>query len=466
MDSKHVRIKLIALHEAEAGVASGAKLNRGITMLALNIANKRVRNVWNIDLGSVSKNYDLSDLYMIDYVLDLTKPKVAAAYNDLMQKKAVFKPVEMALPVSQRNLLQSTLVTDFSEFETLYKENKEKPEKDRDVNRLFEGTTVVQSAKTGFNFNISAFRLNRETFFSRNKIETKDSNEKPVHYLFDTFIASSGRKMPLHLFDRSELVNSNLLFTATENYNPVAFVGLFLSREIRAQSLSHVGLEKIRNHLRTTLPAHIFAQIPIDHWDLSGHEGVNVYFKHEVFLSSEALKAVPNHDPVLLKQKYQEFLSTLPTIDAVPNRAPNPFQENDMGPFKAEIKPTANLYDFDLDTIVKQISIIFEPKTDISELHEAFIKLKNNDLFVKTGAGFLIYLLPQDRLNDLIGYSMILSGKDLEKIPFNFGKPTQTNLYHSMLYIQDLLNYRTVNLRLLEDIQKTSAQQNSPAIVP
>jgi len=453
VDPDHIRVKLIALHEGDAGASGGLGLAQQIKIIAMKVANAHIERAWDVDLGSKSKDFDLSDLYMIDYVLNLRDPRVAAAYNNLMQKKALLKSAEMLYPLKEQTVLEKSLVTDFSEFEELYHQDKDKPEKDRAVNRLFKGSTITSTLKNNLSFDISFLRFDYQTFFARNRITTFDSDEKQVHYLFDTFSTYKDRNMPFHLMDRTESINSNLLFTATPGFDPVRFVGLFMNREIRAQSLSQSGLEDIRTHLRNTLPARIFQQIPLNTWDLSKNEAVNVFFRHEIYFPPDAVKAIPFSDTAGLKRKYQDFLKSLPKVNAYPMyQGQITASGSEEGSNTNDYYTTVTeRYDQDMDFICSQISLAFDPKADVSIRYNSFLKLKNNDLFQETGAGFLIYLLPQDRLNELIGYSLTLTGQDHEKISFLFGAPTEDDLYRSMLYIQNLLNSRTVDLRLLQD---------------
>lgn len=467
VDDKHLRMKLIAVHDIGAGISAGLTVNNGITLIALNVVNHQLRRAWNVDLGTLARDYDLSDLYMIDYVLDLTHPRVAAAYNELMQKKAMLKSIEMFNPLPEKQQLQNTLVSDFTEFEKLYHEDKDKPKDARAVDRLFKGSTLIKSVKNSLNFDIRVLRFRNQTLFAENHVSTIDSNENPQYFVFDTFSHSTERRMPFHFFDRSEYSNSDLLFTSSSDFTPVNFVGLFLNREIRAQSLDQDGLNEIKNHLKNTLPPSLYKQIPVNHWDLSQHEGVNVYFRHEFYFAPEALKAIPALDAATLKRRYQDFLGTLNSIDAEPTRKRNLVRDSEQEEDTYDPNATfAELYDYDLDIISKEISIAFNPKLEVGLRHDAFIQLKNNDLFVETGPGFLIYLLPQDRLNQLLGYSLVLTGRDLERINFTYGEPTQSDLYRSMLYIQDLLNARTVDLRLLQDVGGASAPPSVPSATP
>jgi hypothetical protein len=458
VDKTHMRVKLIALHNVEAGASAGFKLTNDLTIIAIKVASGRIRAAWNVNLGSVSKDFDITDLYMVDYIMDLSDPKVAAAYNTLLQKKAVFKSRDMFYLESAKKNLSKVMVTDLTEIENLYHEGLSKPENQRVVDRRFKGSTLTRTVRTDYSISMKTLRLGYQTFFARNKISTVDPNENELYYLFDTFSTFGERKIPFHLIDRTESVNSNLLFTATEDFDPVKFVGLYLTRELRTQSLSRSKFEELKKHVRNTLPHSLYSQLPLDSWDLSQHEAVNVYFKHEVFFPLAAVQAIPVMEPATIKSHYQDYLNSLREIESAPMRDNRPGHENDVRAMDYDSMSRNQIYDRDLNMISTQLSTVFDPKAETDARYEAFLKLKNNDLFTETGAGFLISLLPQDRLNEVLGYSLTLTGKDQKEIVFRYGEPTESDLYRAMRYIQDLINSKNVDLRLLQDMKSTSGE--------
>jgi hypothetical protein len=246
-------------------------------------------------------------------------------------------------------------------------------------------------------------------------------------------------------------MNSNLLFTASTDYKPDRFVGLFLRREMRSQSLTHKGLLDLQSHLKIVLPDQLYSKIPWANWDFSANEAVNVYYRNELYFPLEAVNAIPTLDPPSFKQRYRDYLKTLPEIQAYPMPGPTQGIDEDGPPTNHFGESFENRFDRDIDLIANQFSIAFNPNQETQARYQAFVRLKDNDLFQETGAGFLIYLLPQNQLESLLGYNLELTAKDKQGVHFQYGRPTQSDLYQSMLYIQDLLNDRSVDLRLLRE---------------
>jgi hypothetical protein len=458
VDKTHMRVKLIALHDFNSGASAGLKLTNDLTIVALKVGGGKIRAAWNINLGSYSKEYDVTDLFMMDYIMDLSDPRTAAAYDDLVGKAVRFKAADAFYLESAKQGLSRAVVTDFTDIETLYHEGLDKPQDQRIVDRRFKGSTITTTKRSNLSFSMKSTRFGRQTFFARNKISTFDPSERPLYYLFDTFQTQNERKLPFHFFDKTETVNSNLLFTATEDFEPVRFVGLYLTRELRTQSLSNSKFESLKAHVKKTLPPSLYEHLPLNTWDLSQHEAVNVYFKHEIFFPLEAVNAIPVLNPDLIKRRYKDYLDQASGLSAPPIGGTNLGEQNSSAAMDLSSRPQSEIYARDIDLIVAQLSIVFNPKANTDDRYEAFLKLKDNDLFIETGTGFLISLLPQDHLNEILGYSFTLTGKDERDIIMRYGQPTETDLYRSMRYIQDLINSRNVDLRLLQDMKSTNTE--------
>jgi hypothetical protein len=454
VDADRVRLKLIALHDDGVGGAINIGVNRQFYIFAFKVGPLNIERAWTLNLGTAYKNLDFTDIYMIDFVLNLRDPEVAAAYDAIMQKKVMFKSTQAFIPAGEIHHMEKELITDFTDLQKLYERDKDKPQASRKVDRIFKGTVKTTALRTGFNFNVTMMRFNSDTLFARNRIANFNSSEKPEYYLFDTFSNYKRRSLIFRILDHIESFNTNLLFSSNTQFEPQQLVGFFLNREVRAKRMNQDEFEELKAHLKVTLPESIFSQIPLNSWDLSKGAAQRAFFHHEIFFATDSVGALLNLDPAELKKRYQDFLRTLPKVHAYPMRVDPliPNQEGNIYGTEPSLHlPVPERYEADLDFISKKMSIAFDPKQTNQNRYDAFLGLKDNELFQETGAGFLIRLLPSDRLGDLLGYSLSMSGRKQESINYHFGKPTGNPLYYSMLYIQNLLNSQIVDLNLLRE---------------
>lgn len=108
-------------------------------------------------------------------------------------------------------------------------------------------------------------------------------------------------------------------------------------------------------------------------------------------------------------------------------------------------------FEDDISKISESLAISFSSEATSQERYDYFLKVKDFPIFLEKGAGFLISLLPQDKVEELVSYELSMSAKDVESVSFKFGKPEEEELYKSLLYIQSIINNRSFDLRLYTD---------------
>jgi len=83
-----------------------------------------------------------------------------------------------------------------------------------------------------------------------------------------------------------------------------------------------------------------------------------------------------------------------------------------------------------------------------SEKAKAFFELRDNELFVEVGSGFLISMLPKERLSDLIFFKFSLVADQERPIYFEWGKAEDRKIYQAAAYIRAVLSQRNSDLAL------------------
>lgn len=441
-----IRLKFIALRGKSAGGDLSANIGGSVlSVTGISFVDGRIRKFVRLDPFTLSANVNFGDLFMIDYVLDLKDPRVAEAYDHIMTTKLKLKASELINPVEGRGKLENDLITDLSEFESLFAQEKGKDENQRLIDRIFKGSSSSETESAGFKFGLNLVRFENGSSYSESRILSVDQNERTQRFLFDTFSQQRNSKFLFQLFDESENINASLLFTANPDYVPERYVALVLSREMKSKTLTKGGLKELRVNLKKVLPDSVYSQIQWKDWDYDLAERVNIYFRHQMYFPFDAFSAVPSIGSAELRKRYRDFLEKIPSPEANPMRPPA-FSGNDSPP------PVGlDRYADDIAFVADQLALTFDPKQSPDHRYKSFVKLKDNALFLETGAGFLISLLPQDRLEQLISYTMELSGKGGDRLLFKYGSGAEDELYKSLLYIQSVLNNRSIDLRLMKD---------------
>jgi hypothetical protein len=454
IDDKHVRLKFIALRGEDTGVNVAVNSAvRKFEVTGINYLDKRITNRFKIDPLAIGVDVNKNDLFMVDYVMDLSKPEVAKAYDEIMQKKMRFKTSEMLNPITDRKVLENTFVTDLSNVEALFAEDKEKKEEDRRINRLFKGSDTSEGSSGNIKFGLNIIRYESNSYYANNRILSVDKNENPNYFVFDTFSIREKTDRFFKFFTNEENINTNLLFAADENYQPTKFAALVLSREKKISGLTMSGLKDIRDIVRRALPDTIYKDINWKTWDYGFAEKVNVGFKHQITFSEDCLKEIPD----LGEAGFYARLETL--VDGMDLRVQATNNDHDVE--RDQSRYNSVRYKEDLSLIAKALGKAFTHDAGVknSIRHENFVTLKDNELFRQIGARFLLELLPQDRLKDLVHYEMTLTGKGSEQIKFPWGKEENSDLYKSLLYIQSVMNDRSIDMRLYKEEGDTKTNQ-------
>jgi hypothetical protein len=441
-EAQKVRVKFIALRGKGGGTSVSVNaLGSKLVITGIQAVDGQIKKRFVLDPLQFSAALGDSDLFVVDYVFDLSRPEVAAAYDHIMQEKMHFKPSELLNPIVDREELETQLVTDLTEVEEIFAADKDKPIAEQRIHRVFKGSNSSLSESANLKFGLNVIRFEKNAYYAQNKILSVDKNEQQSRFLFDTFSLNNGFKFFFKLFDTDDNVNANLLFQANEEYKPESLVALVLSRERRMSSLTTLGLKRIKEALRQTLPSRIYAQIQWKDWDYEFAEKVNVSMQHQISFSAECLEEAE----VLSSEEIQKRVHAVMRKNGID---PDARQYEDYGESQRE---NPNYRRPDIDFIVAKLTLALDKSHDKSERYKAFVALKNRSLFIDLGAQILFALLPDNRLEELVHYKLVFSGRKSDQLEFQFGKKDKNELYDSLLYIQGILNNRSIDLRTFKE---------------
>lgn len=444
MPNDHVRIKFIAIRGRGEGLGASAGVAGSLTVARIDVVNRLVNSAvhrWiNFTPISLSVDQNINDLFMLDYVFDLRDPKAAAIYDAIMLKKSRFKEAQTANPFASRNEIQKKLITDISDAEDLFQEDRSRPPAERRIDRVFKGSNSSSGNSTRFKIGLNILHIENGTSFSQNKVLSYDKNDQPRYFLLDTYSADKTFKFFFDLFGDSTTTTSNLLLNSTADWVPTDFVALTGARETRMKNVSRRDYRQVQEHVRSLIPSTEYSQIQWHDWDFSRGDLVNGYVKSEVLFQPEALQALPRMSTA---EAYQLFANYVARFGS-PNVQPY-FGENDP---EERNRSWQEKFDGDFRYIGRYFAIAFNPAYRAQDRYESFLKLKKFPIWEERGIGFILSLLPPENLSRLITYNFVFSAKGAPTISYQFGNFAEEALYRNLLYIQSVINNRSFDLRL------------------
>jgi hypothetical protein len=449
IDKNKVRVKFIANRGKGIGANAGAGYVSPLKVVNFNYINKHIVDWVNVNVNASSgKNY--SDIFLMDLVFDLNDSKAALAYTNLISAKAVFKDVGILNPVQSADDLASKLLTDMSDIEAIYNEDKGLPESQRRVNRIFKGSNSADINASGISVGLKIFDYNNNKSFVRNRIANTDKDDNKQKYLFDVFSKSHKFSAFFDTFGSEEILSSNMLLTAKEDWTPDTFIALALSREIRRVNFSESDLAKVKESIAQLLPKEQYDRIDWKDWKFPKGDILNASFKNTLFFHKAAISQIPHSDSATLKKLFTSFLEQ----GARPSCTPLITKQNNMDDSYVTSDYGTSWVDHfeeDINKISTALSISFSATATAQERYDAFLQVKDFPIFLEKGAGFLISLLPAEKREELVSYELSMSATGVEPVSFKFGVTGNEQLYKSLVYIQSIINNRSFDLRLYTD---------------
>ena len=95
------------------------------------------------------------------------------------------------------------------------------------------------------------------------------------------------------------------------------------------------------------------------------------------------------------------------------------------------------------------------------------VKLNEHGIFDKIGVGFLISLLPQEQLEELMYLKIEMTAKDIKAVDYEYGKLNYRALYNELTRVQSRISDRSYDLRVtdadhdMENAENTEATKDS-----
>ncbi|UOF00908.1 hypothetical protein [Bdellovibrio reynosensis] len=442
MPDNKMRVKLIAVRGKGVGAGAGVKLD-DLEVLGFSLIDNRIEKWLNLTPLDLRAGKGKHDVIMLDYVFDLNDPAAALAYDHLMHKKVLLKDIKVANPTLSRNDLTRELLTDLTDVELIAMADAALPPSERRIDRVFKGSSEGFLKDARLKVGLTFWKFEAGRAYGENKVLSYDKKDQEQKFLLDTLSRYKKTKILFGLFGEETLVTSNLMYTSDENWNPVRFVTLTSSAEMKMRDLSEKDFKEIQRLVRDTIGHQEFNKIAWNSWDFSNGKIVNGYFKQEVFFNPEALNALPHMTPKQISalfEKYIELKGRPRSRPLVGGNSPIDYILNWTAAFTGDIR-----------RVGVKLAVIVDVKTTAEQKFEAFEDLQQLPIWKERGIGFLMSFLSEEQRPKLLRYEMVLSGKGVPQITHYYGSFAEEKLYRSLMYIQNIINNRSFDLRLYTD---------------
>jgi hypothetical protein len=459
IDDTHVRLKLISQRSRSAEATLGVGL--AFDIYGIDYVDEQIKKLVDTDLLDLGISLTPQSQFILDYVFDLKDKKAQEAYNQILSSSKKFKDILIMDPLSNAGELKDKLISSYDLADQLWmKDRKSHPSKRR-IHRIFKGFSKSKENNKHMRVALIFASYEKEHTYSESKVSFIDKNEKNLDFFYPTFSKYTETELGENWFfnvkDQSSITNFGLIprFNSEKNTAKNPDLGFTFERNDKFFSLDEQ--KDIEKFLINQLPPALLNEIDLSSWD-NGQKKINSRIFLQLVLKSNGFKYLKKITNAEIKQRLLNYVKKVSNTELI-----NGVQRTSS---EMKLKNFLFLQNFIEQTKVvmlanKLYTILQEENGDAEDMTKKLVSLNQFGLFDKIGVGFLISLLPQEKLNKLVYLKLEMSAQDLEDINFESGKLNYSQLYDELTSIQSHMSNRSYDLRITDEdtsLEKVSVE--------
>ena len=387
---------------------------------------------------------------MIDYVLDLKDKEVRDAYNDVIRSSFRFKNLEVLGPLKSVGDITDTLVSNIVGIEEIFQKDKCLSAEKRRVRRIKKGRLVSDQDTAGVKVGLNIVRIEGSTTYTRSMITlVNGADESPENFILDSWQRNdSAAFIPLFGVSESRKVRSmNALYKADVDFNPTEFTDLGVFYDRKENPFNSSEQFSLLEHMKYLLPSQIYERVDqnLGEWKVQERRNA-AHLIHQVFFHRGSLKTREGMPEKEIRDRFIAFVDRIPHLNAQPQTQLYSGQGSNDIHWSLRFK-------LDIDTVVKALYRVFQVGLTPRERVENVLTVTNVPLFQEVGVGFLISVLPQEKLEDLIRFSMLWRANETPDLKYHWPETADavmgqhSKLYGTIMSMQSKLFDRGIDLR-------------------
>lgn len=428
LDEKRVRLKVTT----RLGKGRGATFDLGYTGMLDIFTIDQLNNALEKYLIKTPLRFDLSKTYsqiiLSDYVLDLSDPAVAHAFDRLFIEARSIK--NLSTVFKNRGLdVESNIVLDLTRLEDLYQ---------RDLARG-NISRIVRNLRTHSRQETDTLRARIENIFlkfrSQKDISTafmkvQQTTNDWEYYIFRSWGTETQSNF-LYTWQTRLVNRTQALFSTDKNFENLMPVNIVRNIQQQDNSLSPNEFRILERRLLKMLPTNAWKKMDLTSWREKKHK--NFGMKLQMIFSPEVFENLPQLSAAQIRTAFRNFLER----KGLEGR--DYFM--DAADVTAEEILTGAIHKFSL-VAAKALN----PKLSMNERFQAITSLRGNHIFKDSGFAFFGDLLGSNEVNNF-HVDLYLSSNDRE-VKVQHGDIEASLLYKKLLSIKSSLDNETYDILL------------------
>lgn len=446
IDETHVRLKLLTKRGRDSMANAG--LAASFNIFGIRVLDHQIERLIDRDLAQYGFSYNPGAQFIVDYVFDLKDPRAQDAYNQILSSTLKFKDFIVADMVNPSDL-KDKLISSYEKADELFFEDMKLDPGQRRVHRIFKGYSSYSGHTRRLKLGLLVGSYTKDRSLTESKVTFIDKNEKNLRFFYPAYSkyieAHLGNKW-FQLKDQSYQNNFGLIPRFKSEDSTLKNGDLGLTFERKDRYFTTYEQKAVEKFMLAEIPTMLAKNIDFTEWK-AGSKKTDSRIFFQLILKAQGFEYLKNYPVEELRKKillYVDEKRKLHIIDRTEDET------------KAEELKSFLLLDRwiekeRLQTLASKIgSILKDPKNNEQMISE-LVALNEGGVFDKIGLGFLISLLPQDKIEELVYLKLEMIGKNLNPINVEVGQLNYRALYNELNEVQARLSNRGYDLRLNEN---------------
>lgn len=443
IDETHVRLKLIS----RRGENRGTSVETGLSFkfFGVRVLDRQIDRLFDRDLAELGYSINPGSQFIVDYVFDLQDAAARDAYDQILKTTLKFKDVVAINKLDGAEGLKDKLISSYEKADKLFAEDKNLDLSERRVSRIFKGFNDYKADSKHLKMALLVTSFKKDNTYTENKVTYIDKNENNLEFLYPTYQKYMETKLGRWIFDLKDQSFQNnfaliprLNLEDTKNKNPD--FGVIFER--KDKFFSGAEQKQVQKFMLGQIPPQIAEKLDIPEWkDGEKKTDSRIYFQLVLkaqgfdYLKAYSLKELKAHLLAYSVKKKKEH-----TFDS---------SNSSWSKLKDFLFINRFIKEERLENLAEDLYTILKNENNNTEIMtRKLVKLNEHGIFDKIGVGFLISLLPQEKLANLIYLKVEMTGQDLKAVNYEYGKLNYRALYNELAQAQSRIANRGYDLRL------------------
>lgn len=459
IDNTRMHLNLSGLIDESNGVGSEYADGSSLKFTGIKFIDNQIKRLLDLKPWDISFAKGESQLFGVDYELDLSSPEVAAAFEETMKQyklnlENIYKNTLMpwgAISEYSKNAQEN--IKDIEKLYLIEKQNMEnarkvgleyKPKIVRHVRGRLTDNYVRGGGKVGNKYlAVASLSLG----CSDGKFSLVGEEEATEYFRLDSCRNDSSISLFREWISEKYKKQMLLISKSDQSFKTIDGLNLVFESSLEEDKrFTKYDYADLKRDLKLTLPEQVYAQIPFDEkWQQGGEIVNNVSANVAVVLNPDVVYTLPQMTKQQIKDSFRAYMNRLPTDYILSVRDTN----------KGDYNGNVEDYSFgnQIEAIVSHLAVALknDPASMKNKLLlfpdrlKAFKEIVSIPLFDKIGLGYVLSLIPKNEItknmNVFIKMNSTEATADNKKYKMDFELPGSMVQYDPVyIKIQSLNN--------------------------